>query len=63
MKLQGYTSLVGTVVLPLLSGIPTARADDFRCTAAVGASTVDDLMVLDGASCQLKGPVCRAILK
>ncbi|MCJ2542646.1 hypothetical protein [Thermostichus vulcanus] len=40
--------ILGLVTLLLLSGIPAAHADDFRCTGAVGASTVDNLIVPDG---------------
>ncbi|MGQ9838058.1 MAG: hypothetical protein ACUVRV_08845 [Cyanobacteriota bacterium] len=49
--------------LLLLSGIPADHADDFCCTGAEGAFTVDNLIVLSGASCSLNGTVVQGNLK
>jgi hypothetical protein len=47
-------SLVGAAVL-VLSASGALRAEEYVCTGSLGAATVDNLRVPDGARCRLRG--------
>jgi hypothetical protein len=49
-------TVVGVLCFAIpLAGAPEASADDTICTGSLGAITVDDLVVPDGATCTLNG--------
>src|SRR5688572_20009300 len=39
----------------LVGRMPTALAEEIRCTGTIGATTVDNVLVPDGSSCTLQG--------
>jgi hypothetical protein len=47
----------------LVLGLPTARAEERVCRGSLGAITVDNLRVPDGATCRLNGTTVQGTIK
>jgi hypothetical protein len=58
--------IVGSIVVAMVAlvlGAPLATAEEYTCRGTVGAITVDNLRVPDGASCALEGTKVKGTIK
>lgn len=55
--------LVMAVAVGLLAGAPAAHAEETTCEGSIGAVTVDNLRVPDGAKCVLTGTLVEGTIK
>jgi hypothetical protein len=55
--------LVIAVAVGLLAGAPAAHAEETTCQGSIGAVTVDNLRVPDGAKCVLTGTLVEGTIK